>query len=198
MASPAPARSSPLQPDDWICAATSRLSSQGIEAVRVELLARDLKVSKGSFYWHFRDRADLLSQLLGQWEKEERNWLEAAVAGVHSAPSRWARFLNRCAAPERQKLEAAIRAWAREDATVAHRVATIEKRRAAYLEAILVETGFAPVAAAQWSQLALLTCLGWMDRATRDPEFRAAGPGLSELLSDMILAASSKSNASLR
>jgi len=164
----------------------------------VELLARDLKVSKGSFYWHFRDRGDLLSQVLGQWEKEEIHWLEAAVAGVHSAPSRWARFINRCVAADRLRLEAAIRSWAREDATVAHRVAAIEKRRAAYLEAILGETGFAPPAAAEWSELALLTCLGWIDRATRDPEFRATGPALSELLSDMILAASSKSNSSPR
>ena len=47
----------------------ARFAEQGIEAVRVELLARDLNVSKGSFYWHFRDRNDLLERLLDDWER---------------------------------------------------------------------------------------------------------------------------------
>ena len=50
----------PFHRDDWIRAAVARLSDLGIEAVRVEVLARDLGVSKGSFYWHFRNRIDLL------------------------------------------------------------------------------------------------------------------------------------------
>ena len=41
-----------------------RLARHGIESVRVEVLARDLGVSKGSFYWHFRDRSELLEKLL--------------------------------------------------------------------------------------------------------------------------------------
>jgi len=36
----------------------------------------------------------------------------------------------------------------------------------------------------------LLVCLGWMDRATRDPGFQLTGRGLGESLSDLILAAS--------
>lgn len=193
MASAASARTFPLQPNDWLRAAASRLASDGVESIRVELLARDIGVSKGSFYWHFRDREDLLFQLLGQWENEEVSWIEAAVTGVHSAPSRWVRFINRCTVPDRFRLEAGIRSWARKEPGVAFRVATIEKCRASYLEAILREIGFTPMAAAQWSDLVLLTHVGWVDRASRDSEFQVSGPALSELLSDMILAASSKS-----
>lgn len=194
MASPAPARSAPLQPIDWLHAASRRLASDGVEFVRVELLARDLGVSKGSFYWHFRDRDDLLAKLLGEWEREETDWLDAPVAGIHSAASRWARFVNRCAASNRLRLEAAIRSWARKEARVALRVKAIESRRARYLEGILRETGFSPFAAAQWADLALFVYLGWLDRITRDPELQNAGTPLSELLSQMILAASSKSH----
>ena len=53
---------------DWIKAAGRRLASGGIAAVAVETLARDLAVTKGSFYWHFRDRAALLKALLADWE----------------------------------------------------------------------------------------------------------------------------------
>ena len=42
----------------------------------MEVVARDLHASKGSFYWHFRDRADLLDKMLAHWEVEELGWLE--------------------------------------------------------------------------------------------------------------------------
>ena len=75
---------------DWIRAATARLAQEGIEAVRVEVLARDLLVSKGSFYWHFRDREDLLNSVLSHWEGEEIAWLHEAAGGEKSAAARWA------------------------------------------------------------------------------------------------------------
>ncbi len=68
-----------LQPNHWIQAGIARLASDGIESVRIELLARDLRVSKGSFYWHFRDREDLLGKILAHWETDERNRLEPAA-----------------------------------------------------------------------------------------------------------------------
>src|SRR5580704_7351182 len=59
-----------LNRDDWLKAARMALLKGGVEAVRVEKLARDLKVTKGSFYWHFTDREELLEVLLREWEEE--------------------------------------------------------------------------------------------------------------------------------
>jgi AcrR family transcriptional regulator len=67
MASATALKTSPLQPDDWIRAGFARLAGEGIEAVRIELLARDLGVSKGSFYWHFQDREELLAKMFARW-----------------------------------------------------------------------------------------------------------------------------------
>ena len=53
-----------------------RLAEHGVESVRVEVLARDLGVSKGSFYWHFRDRGELLEKLLARWEDGETQLAE--------------------------------------------------------------------------------------------------------------------------
>jgi len=53
-----------LGQDDWLRAARLALLRGGVEAVRVEKLARDLGVTKGSFYWHFKDRDELLELLL--------------------------------------------------------------------------------------------------------------------------------------
>jgi len=197
MASPAPARTPHLQPQDWIEAGFVRLASEGIDAVRVEVLARDLGVSKGSFYWHFRDREDLLGRMLARWEEAENNRQDDDAEGV-SAATRWARFIERVADPAQLRTEAGLRDWARRDERAAQRVAAIEKNRAARIAAVLREVGFEEAAARTWSETVLLLCLGWLDRATRDREFQVSGRGLGEFLSEAVLAASARTSAGNR
>jgi AcrR family transcriptional regulator len=193
MASPATARTLSLDPDDWIRAAQIRLSEHGVESVRVEVLARDLGVSKGSFYWHFRDRGELLEKLLARWEDGELDWLN--VDDGAGAAARWARFVERTADPERMHMEAALRAWARGEERVATRVAAIEKRKVRLIADVLRHVGFSGAAAESWSEVVLLICLGWLDRATRDKQFQLASRGLGEMLSEFILAASARPTA---
>lgn len=188
MASPGPSRSATLDSSDWIGAAFSRFSDQGIESVRVEVLARDLGVSKGSFYWHFRDRGELLEEMLAHWEREELGWIDAEE---HTGPAaRWAQIVAKAADPDRIRREVALRGWARRDSRVAGRVAAIERKKAALIARVLHDVGFAPSAADAWAEIVLMVCLGWLDRATRDRAFLAASRGLGEFLSDVILAAS--------
>ena len=72
-----------LSREEWIVAAIEALRSGGIDAVRIEVLARQLGVSRGSFYWHFEDRAELLATILARWE-EETAWL---ISGASAAPT---------------------------------------------------------------------------------------------------------------
>jgi AcrR family transcriptional regulator len=177
-----------LHRDDWIKSAFARLSDQGVEAVRVEVLARDLGVSKGSFYWHFRNRIDLLERVLVSWEDEELRSMDPDEDS--SAAARWAHFVQRTADPRRIGIEVALRAWARRDERVARGISLVERRRSAVIANVLRDVGFARPAAEAWSQVSLLVCLGWLDRATRDREFQLAGPGLGGFLSQLVLAAS--------
>ena len=190
MASTAPARSPSLNPENWLRAAETRLAEQGIDSVRIEVLARDLGVSKGSFYWHFRDRGELLDKLLASWEDAQLDWLSADDASGPAA--RWAKLIARTSDPGRMRMEVALRSWARLDERVAARVAAIEKRKARVIADVLRDIGFAQTAANSWSEVVLLICLGWLDRATRDRQFELAGRGLGEVLSDFILAASAR------
>ncbi|HTX14983.1 MAG TPA: TetR/AcrR family transcriptional regulator [Candidatus Baltobacteraceae bacterium] len=189
--SPKLAKALPLQPNDWILAALARLSALGVDAVRIEVLARDLRVSKGSFYWHFRDRQDLLDNVLAHWE-------QGALAGfavddtTAGAARRWASIVQATADPTRIRLEASVRSWARRDAGVARRVAVVEQKKAAVIASVLKDIGFAGPASETWSEVALLLCLGWLDRATRDRQFQLAGRSLGDFLSEMVLAASSR------
>ena len=197
MSSAASLKATPMQPDNWIRAAFARLAIEGIESVRIELLARDLGVSKGSFYWHFRDREDLLTCVLDRWEADEIDWLAATDVKTRAA-ARWARFVEHCADLDRARLESAVRAWARRDdamtARISARISGIDKKRTAHIANVLRDIGFASPDAASWSELALLVYLGWLDRVTRDSEFQSAGRGLGEFLSDVILAASQHSS----
>ncbi|MGC1943100.1 MAG: hypothetical protein WA664_05040, partial [Candidatus Acidiferrales bacterium] len=62
------------------------------------------------------------------------------------------------------------------------------------IAAVLRDVGFATRAAEAWSELALVICLGWVERATRDAEFRGAPKrGLGDFLSELVLAASARS-----
>ena len=55
---------------EWLRTARLALLRGGPDEVRVERLARDLRVTKGSFYWHFKDREELLAKL---WENFTSN-----------------------------------------------------------------------------------------------------------------------------
>jgi AcrR family transcriptional regulator len=192
MASATALKTSPLQPDDWLRAAFARLSGEGIESVRVELLARDLGVSKGSFYWHFQDREELLGRMFDRWEKEEIDWLDETVI-TPKAAARWARFVHHCTEPQLARLESAMRTWSRRDERIAARITAIEKKRTAHISSVLRAIGFAAPAAESWAEITLLVYLGWLDRITRDQEFQSQGRTLEEFFSALILAASDRS-----
>jgi AcrR family transcriptional regulator len=56
--------------DQWLTKALDTLESRGVEAVKIERLAKDFGISRSGFYWHFKNRQDLLEQLLDYWVRE--------------------------------------------------------------------------------------------------------------------------------
>ena len=63
-----------LTANDWLDHALQVLSQQGLAAVAVEPLAKSLGVTKGSFYWHFSNRQQLINDLLVFWENIELDY----------------------------------------------------------------------------------------------------------------------------
>ena len=68
---------------DWTEAALNALARDGLRAVAVEPLAERLGATKGSFYWHFRDRNALLEAAVAQWERTSTDEL---IAGLEHIP----------------------------------------------------------------------------------------------------------------
>lgn len=71
-----------LRAEDWLRAAFDMLVEQGLGAIAIEPLARRLGVTKGSFYWHFKTRDDLLAAMLEQWEANENKSVYATLDAV--------------------------------------------------------------------------------------------------------------------
>lgn len=62
-------RQKSLTATDWAEAALDAIAAGGLDAVAVEPLARQLGVTKGSFYWHFSNRDALVRAALERWEE---------------------------------------------------------------------------------------------------------------------------------
>jgi len=60
-----------LSREDWVRAAVLLVAKEGVPALAVELLAQRLGVTKGSFYWHFKNRDDLVHAVLEAWEQDQ-------------------------------------------------------------------------------------------------------------------------------
>jgi AcrR family transcriptional regulator len=58
-----------LTPADWTRAALSAIARGGVDAVAVETIAAELGATKGSFYWHFKNRDSLIEAALDLWEE---------------------------------------------------------------------------------------------------------------------------------
>jgi AcrR family transcriptional regulator len=141
-------RKADLGPQDWVVAALQALIEGGVEAVRVEPLAASLGVTKGSFYWHFKDRPALLGALLDFWEAEFTGSLIEQIADG-PGPAARLRSLARMALVadwqgiDNARSEMAMQAWAARDPAVAERLRRIYRVRIDYLQGELAELGFA-------------------------------------------------------
>lgn len=135
---------------DWIHAGFAMLAAGGIDAVRVERLAAVLKVTKGSFYWHFRDRPALVAALLEAWQAEATSDIITRVeARGGDAASRLAALLSIVFRSD-GRLDMAVRDWASRDAAARAAQAVVDQRRLAYVETLFLELGFgAPEALAR-------------------------------------------------
>jgi AcrR family transcriptional regulator len=123
----------------WIEEGLSSLATGGPDAVRIEPLAQTLGVSKGGFYWHFKDRQALLEEMLDTWERTMVDEvIEAVEAEDKDARSRLSQLFALAAASGREmlKIELAIRNWARRDEAVAERLRQVDNRRMNYMRTL--------------------------------------------------------------
>lgn len=134
-----------LTQDDWITAGLHALHQRGPDFLRAEPLAEYVGVTKGSFYWHFKDVPAFHESLLQHWEEQVLGCAEAVDAGTTTARLR--RLCQTIAgdvedpAPLATICEPAIRAWARSNAMALESVARTDAQRLNLLQGLLADTG---------------------------------------------------------
>ncbi|MGQ0839040.1 TetR/AcrR family transcriptional regulator [Actinokineospora sp.] len=148
---------------DWITAALRALARGGVAAVAVDPLAGELGVTRGSFYWHFDSRGELLRAALDWWEEEGTLAVIRRVAAIDD-PRLRLRELFRIALTEdpTEGLEPALVAHA-DDPVVAPVLHRVTERRLAYLAALFGETGLSAEQARLQAVVTYSTYVGWTE-----------------------------------
>ncbi len=119
--------------ETWIAAGFAEIARTGVEGVRVEVLAKNLGVTKGGFYRRFRDRAALLDAMLQSWRDgriaaiEKQTGLDGASARerLKALIQLYSERMN----PQAMAIELAVRQWARSDEAAASAVASVDAAR---------------------------------------------------------------------
>jgi AcrR family transcriptional regulator len=148
-----------LTAQDWIDFALTTLADEGFHALKVDVLARKLGVSRGSFYWHFRDLGAFHARVIEHWKQIATEGIIADIERYDAAEERLDALARHGFAHD-VVLEVRMRAWADNHAEVARVLGDIDRRRREYMEQMLVEAGIAPSLAATRAQLFYWTYLG--------------------------------------
>lgn len=132
-----------LTQDDWLAQGFRTLAAEGYGALKAERLAKALNVSRGSFYWHFRDLAGFHAALIDAWCQRAARQVIEEVEHLASGGDRLKALMRRSMAADNQ-VERAVRSWATHDPDVASRLQAVDDERLGYLLDLLGAAGLSP------------------------------------------------------
>jgi AcrR family transcriptional regulator len=152
-----------LSAADWERAALEMIADAGIGALAVEALARRLGVTKGSFYWHFKNREALLQATLIRWEADDDDDLQQHIGATGEPPRERLGALFRWASGEAQahRIYAAL-LQALDHPLVKPVMIRVSRRRMDFLEAAFREAGLDAGAAQHRARLTYAAYVGFL------------------------------------
>lgn len=135
-----------IRETDWISAARELLIEQGVESIKIDRLARKLKVTRGGFYWRFENLGNLLAALLEDWRRSNSVAMLAALEGPGTPEERFDALMRVWIEEDGYSAayDTAVRAWGRVDAAVAAAVNEVDDLRLGAFEKLFAEAGCPP------------------------------------------------------
>lgn len=126
--------------DGWLEAGYQALIENGIDAVKIQPLAKRLNLSRTSFYWFFQDREALLDALSQGWAERTTTPLLAATGEYAETLTEAMLNVLACFLSDRfdSRLEFAVRSWALQDETVAQSIRAADEARLQALRDMLI------------------------------------------------------------
>lgn len=178
-----------LSANEWCYGALAQIAIGGTDSISVEGLARDLGVTKGSFYWHFADRAALISAALGYWADAATNRIIDDLAQISDPRARLRSLFRAAATDDRSRLDVML-ATSTGDPAVAAVVEGVTEMRLAFLVDAFRELGMSKPLADRQSLIAYAAYIGHVQLAHTlgsDAARRRMGPAYLDQLLAMLV-----------
>jgi len=132
-----------LTREAWLEKALEVLHHQGNAGLQIENFTRKLGVTKGSFYWHFKDRDDFRRAILDYWDEYyTRRVMEHVEAKGGDAWTKLRRVIEMVALENLSGYDEPIDGWAAHEPAIAARVQAVYKFRYQYIRSLFAELGF--------------------------------------------------------
>ncbi|GAA4818429.1 TetR family transcriptional regulator [Marinicella pacifica] len=151
-----------LNPKDWEQATLEVIAHQGVSAVAVETIARVLGVTKGSFYWHFTNRKDLIIAALKRWRNEDNKVIKQRVLSVNDPYKRLKTWFLLSSEPYQSHLIYATLLADRQHSYVSKVLKEVTVERLSYLQQCYQDIGYTETKAKQQALLAYSVYVGYL------------------------------------
>lgn len=132
-----------LTRDDWLRAALETMRAAGVDGIKIAPLAARIGITTGSFYWHFKNRRELLEELLDYWENTMTDAAIAEAKKFQGPPKDRILFLmKRVMVDDLAGYDLPIWHWAQSDVAAGRVFQRALDKRFAFATWMFMETGF--------------------------------------------------------
>ncbi len=183
-----------LTRDDWLDAAFKAVVDGGFDNVRVLVIAETLGVTRGSFYWHFTDHADLITALLARWREQEVELNSRLQREARPDPKADLERLLEAALShagaelENMRFELALRGLGRRNPTVAGMLVEVDQARMSLFEHKFMRLTGNPKTASELAVLFYLAIVGGYQALSRPTSPPQAKDFLMGIISTYLIA----------
>jgi AcrR family transcriptional regulator len=162
----------PLGRQAWLTAAREALIREGIAGVQVGKLARRLKVTRGGFYWFFSSQAQLLEELLADWERTNTEAMKAVLVGAgHDGMAELHAVVDMMLTGHTYipAWDAAVRDWGRQSSKAAKAVRRVDAARIDVFKQIFLDMGCGDDEAFVRARIAYFHQVGYQTLGVQEP-----------------------------
>lgn len=157
--------------EGWLEAAYDSLLESGVDSVKILPLAKKLNLSRTSFYWFFKDREELLSNLVARWRdkntgaivRQSEAYAETLAEAMLNVFDCW--LDNQLFD---SKFEFAVRSWALQSEDILREVHLADRTRMEALARMFSRFGHAEISADVRARTTYLVQIGYISMQSRE------------------------------
>lgn len=132
-----------LSREQWLDNSLEILAKRGQSGLQIQKLAEAMDVTRGSFYWHFKNRNDFTLSLFDYWHRKYTQPVPGMVeAAGGTAEEKLLRLFNMVYENDLTRYDLPLRSWAAQDPAIAKLVRRTDRFRLGFIRGLFIELGF--------------------------------------------------------